>query len=127
MRLDTSNPPGNETRVADYLKQVADGFGIQAERLGADPKRLNFVARLKGTGKGRPLLLLAHSDVAPVSPADGKWTAEPFQRRAQERVHLRTRHAECEIPTGGGVGRHGGDQAAQTQAEPRRDSGVGSR
>ena len=29
VRLDTSNPPGNETRVADYLKKVADSFGIQ--------------------------------------------------------------------------------------------------
>src|ERR1700678_3026325 len=63
VRLDSSNPPGNETRVADYLQQVADGFGIRAERLGSDPKRMNFVARLQGTGKGRPLLLLAHSDV----------------------------------------------------------------
>jgi acetylornithine deacetylase/succinyl-diaminopimelate desuccinylase-like protein len=79
VRLDTSNPPGNETRLTDYLQQVADSFGIQAERLGGDAKRMNFVARLKGTGKGRPLLLLAHSDVAPVSPAEAKqWTANPF-------------------------------------------------
>lgn len=79
LRLNTSNPPGNETRVTDYLKQVADGFGIQAERLGVEPARLNFVARLKGTGKGRPLLLLAHSDVAPVSAEERKqWTADPF-------------------------------------------------
>jgi acetylornithine deacetylase/succinyl-diaminopimelate desuccinylase-like protein len=79
VRLDSSNPPGNESRVADYLQQVTDSFGIKAERLGSDPKRMNFVARLQGTGKGRPLLLLAHSDVAPVSPADAKqWTANPF-------------------------------------------------
>ena len=79
LRLNTSNPPGNETRVADYLKQVADGFGIQAERLGSDSTRLNFVARLKGSGKGRPLLLLAHSDVTPVSAEERKlWTADPF-------------------------------------------------
>ena len=79
VRLDSSNPPGNESRVADYLQQVADSFGIKAERLGSDSKRMNFVARLQGTGKGRPLLLLAHSDVAPVAPADAKqWTANPF-------------------------------------------------
>lgn len=79
VRLDTSNPPGNETRVADYLLQAADSFGIRGEKLGADPKRMNFVARLKGSGKGRPLLLLAHSDVFPVSAADAKqWTADPF-------------------------------------------------
>lgn len=79
VRLDTSNPPGNETRVADYLKQVTDAFNIPSEKLGSDPKRMNFVARLKGSGRGRPLLLLAHSDVYPVSPADLKlWTADPF-------------------------------------------------
>jgi len=78
VRLDTSNPPGNETRVADYLKQVADSFGIQADKLGSDPKRMSFVARLHGTGsKRRPLLLMAHSDVFPVSPADA-WTENPF-------------------------------------------------
>src|SRR5690348_17278826 len=66
VRLDTSNPPGNETRVSDYLKQVADAHGIPSKSLGADPRRLNFVARIKGTGKGKPLLLMAHSDVIPV-------------------------------------------------------------
>src|SRR5690349_5290501 len=65
LRLDTSNPPGNESQVALYLKQVADFNGIPAELLGADPKRLNFVARLKGNGKNRPLILMAHSDVVP--------------------------------------------------------------
>src|ERR1041385_673205 len=62
IRLDTSNPPGNETRVADYLKQVAASYGIACKLLGGDPRRQNFVARLKGSGKGRPLLLMAHSD-----------------------------------------------------------------
>jgi acetylornithine deacetylase/succinyl-diaminopimelate desuccinylase-like protein len=75
VRLDTTKPPGNETRVAQYLKQVADANGIVSDLLG-DPNRLNFVARLKGNGKGRPLLLMAHSDVV---PADRKqWTADPF-------------------------------------------------
>src|SRR5579863_2856005 len=81
VRLDTSNPPGNETRVADYLKKVADSFGIKAEELGdpKDPKRMNFVARLPGSGsKGRPLLLMAHSDVFPVAPDQAKWSADPF-------------------------------------------------
>jgi acetylornithine deacetylase/succinyl-diaminopimelate desuccinylase-like protein len=76
VRLDTSNPPGNETRVAEYLKQVADSHQIPCELLGSDPKRKNFVARIKGSGKGRPLLLIAHSDVV---PADRKqWSADPF-------------------------------------------------
>src|SRR6516225_7944572 len=42
IRLDTSNPPGNETRVAYYLKRVADAEGIPCEVLGKNPARLNF-------------------------------------------------------------------------------------
>jgi acetylornithine deacetylase/succinyl-diaminopimelate desuccinylase-like protein len=76
VRLDTSNPPGNESRVADYLKQVADSRGISCKLLGGDPKRQNFVARLKGNGKSKPLLLMAHSDVVPADR--GQWTADPF-------------------------------------------------
>src|SRR5580698_2665942 len=76
VRLDTSNPPGNETRVAEYLKEVADTQGITSELAGAEPRRMNFIARLKGTGKARPLLLMAHSDVAPADRA--QWTVDPF-------------------------------------------------
>jgi acetylornithine deacetylase/succinyl-diaminopimelate desuccinylase-like protein len=77
LRLDSTNPPGHETRVADYLKQLADSHGIQNELLGHDPNRLNFVARIKGSGRGRPLLLMAHSDVVPADKA--QWTVDPFK------------------------------------------------
>ena len=76
VKLDTSNPPGNETRVARYLKEVCDREGIPGELLGPDPDRLNFVARLKGSGTGRPLLLMAHSDVVPAERS--RWTVDPF-------------------------------------------------
>src|SRR5262252_9221265 len=76
IRLDTTNPPGNESRVARYLKQVADREGIPAELLGDDPDRLNFVARLRGTGKRRPLLLIAHSDVVPADRS--QWSVDPL-------------------------------------------------
>ncbi len=76
IRLDTSNPPGNESKVASYLKQVADANGIPAELVGSDPKRLNLVARLKGNGKNKPLLLMAHSDVVPAERK--QWTVDPF-------------------------------------------------
>ena len=79
VRIDTSNPPGNETQVAQYLKQSVEAFGISGELVGGDPKRLNFVARLHGDGKGRPLLLIAHSDVAAIAPAERpQWTVNPF-------------------------------------------------
>ncbi len=77
LKLDTTNPPGNETRVAEYLRQVADAHGISCELLGPDARRLNFVARLKGGVRRRPLLLIAHSDVVPVDR--GQWTVDPFR------------------------------------------------
>jgi acetylornithine deacetylase/succinyl-diaminopimelate desuccinylase-like protein len=76
VKIDSSNPPGNETVVAQYLKQVADSHGIPCELIGTDPKRQNFVARLKGSGHGKPLLLVAHSDVVPVERT--QWTVDPF-------------------------------------------------
>jgi acetylornithine deacetylase/succinyl-diaminopimelate desuccinylase-like protein len=82
IRLDTSNPPGNESKVASYLKQVADSNGIPAELLGNDPKRLNLVARLKGNGKSKPLLLMAHSDVVPAERK--QWTVDPFGSEVRE-------------------------------------------
>src|SRR6201996_8039902 len=82
VRIDTSNPPGNETKVAEYLKQVADTHGISAELVGGDPKRMNFIARIKGNGKGRPLLLMAHSDVVPVERS--QWTVDPFAAQLKD-------------------------------------------
>ena len=76
IRLDTTNPPGNETRVAQYLKRVCDQEGIPSELLGGDPHRLNFVAHLKGSGNHRPLMLMAHSDVVPADRT--QWTVDPF-------------------------------------------------
>jgi acetylornithine deacetylase/succinyl-diaminopimelate desuccinylase-like protein len=80
IRIDTTNPPGNETRVAEYLKQVAAASGIACETLGAESARLNFVARIPARASGgerlRPLLLMAHSDVVPADRS--QWTADPF-------------------------------------------------
>jgi acetylornithine deacetylase/succinyl-diaminopimelate desuccinylase-like protein len=76
LRLDTTNPPGNETRVAEYLKRVAEQEGIACELLGDEPTRLNFVARLRGSGARRPLLLMAHSDVVPADRS--QWSVDPF-------------------------------------------------
>jgi acetylornithine deacetylase/succinyl-diaminopimelate desuccinylase-like protein len=81
VRIDTTNPPGNETRAAEYLQRVATSEGIGCELLG-EPGRLNFVARLRGTGGQRPLLLMAHTDVVPAEPAH--WTAKPFAGEIRE-------------------------------------------
>ncbi len=76
LRLDTSNPPGNERLVAEYLKQVFDKEGIPAQVLALDANRANVVARLKGNGRKRPLLIMGHSDVVTVDSA--KWAHPPF-------------------------------------------------
>lgn len=76
LRLDTSNPPGNETIVAHYIRDQFAREGIQSEVLGGDPNRMNVLARLRGDGSKRPLLIMAHSDVVPVEPK--LWTVPAF-------------------------------------------------
>src|SRR6478609_7031045 len=71
LRFDTRNPPGNEHIVADYLKGVFDKEGIPAQIFALDANRSNVVARLKGNGKKKPILILGHSDVVTVDEA--KW------------------------------------------------------
>jgi acetylornithine deacetylase/succinyl-diaminopimelate desuccinylase-like protein len=76
LRFDTSDPPGNERPAAEYLKQVLEREGIATKVFELEPNRLNVVARLKGNGSKRPLLIMGHTDVVNVDPA--KWTFPPF-------------------------------------------------
>src|SRR4051812_1687943 len=76
LRLDTRNPPGNEHIVAEYLKGVFDKAGIPAQIFALDANRSNVVARLKGNGKKKPILIMGHSDVVTVDEA--KWKFPPF-------------------------------------------------
>jgi acetylornithine deacetylase/succinyl-diaminopimelate desuccinylase-like protein len=85
IRIDTTNPPGNETRVADYLKRVASANGISAELLGDRSARLNFVARIPAavhSENSRPLLLMAHSDVVPADRS--QWSIDPFSAELRD-------------------------------------------
>jgi acetylornithine deacetylase/succinyl-diaminopimelate desuccinylase-like protein len=76
VRMDTSDPPGNEQPAAEYLKTVLEAEGIPVQILALEPRRPNVVARLKGSGKKRPLLIMGHTDVVNVDPK--KWTHPPF-------------------------------------------------
>lgn len=76
LRFNTSDPPGNERPAAEYLKQVLEREGIPVKIFELEPNRLNVVARLKGSGKKRPLLMMGHTDTVNVDPA--KWTFPPF-------------------------------------------------
>src|SRR5207249_2097599 len=64
LRLDTSNPPGNELRAADFFHRLFDEQGISNTVFTYAPGRANLYAILKGDGSQRPLFLLTHSDVA---------------------------------------------------------------
>ncbi len=76
VQIDTTNPPGNESKAAIFLKAILDREGIPSEIVEKVPGRGNLIARLKGNGKKKPLLLMGHTDVVGVERE--KWTVEPF-------------------------------------------------
>jgi len=81
VQIDSSDPPGNETRVAEYVKKTLEAAGIPVMMVAKDPARANIIARLKGNGSKRPLMIMGHSDVVRVDPA--KWTFPPFSATRQ--------------------------------------------
>jgi acetylornithine deacetylase/succinyl-diaminopimelate desuccinylase-like protein len=77
LRIDTTNPPGNERPCADLIGRLFAREGIEFRILESEPTRASIVARLSGTGSGGgPLLLNGHLDVVPVER--DKWTHDPF-------------------------------------------------
>jgi acetylornithine deacetylase/succinyl-diaminopimelate desuccinylase-like protein len=74
IRIDTSS--GNESKAAEYIKSVLDREGIPAGIYMLEDGRGNVVARIKGSGKKRPVLLMGHTDVVGVEK--DKWTVDPF-------------------------------------------------
>jgi acetylornithine deacetylase/succinyl-diaminopimelate desuccinylase-like protein len=76
VQINTSNPPGNETVAANYLKAALAAEGIDSELFALDPERANLVARIKGNGSKRPILIMGHTDVVGVQAE--KWTEDPF-------------------------------------------------
>ena len=75
IRLDTVNPPGNETRAATALRDYLTRNGVASELLAKTPERANLVARLPGSD-GATLLLMAHTDTVLADPAE--WTRDPW-------------------------------------------------
>jgi acetylornithine deacetylase/succinyl-diaminopimelate desuccinylase-like protein len=76
VRMDTSDPPGNEKPVADYLQRVLEAEGIEVKIYAKVPHRPNVVARLRGNGSKRPLLIMGHTDTVNIDPK--KWKHGPF-------------------------------------------------
>ena len=76
IRLDTVNPPGNETRAAELLRGYLEDAGVTCELYAKVPERANLVARLPGRGDGPTLLLLSHTDTVLADPAE--WSVDPW-------------------------------------------------
>jgi acetylornithine deacetylase/succinyl-diaminopimelate desuccinylase-like protein len=76
IRIDTTNPPGNETPAAEHLAAYLAEAGVQSELRGRTPERANLVARLRGSGDGPALMLLGHTDVVLADAAE--WSVPPF-------------------------------------------------
>jgi acetylornithine deacetylase/succinyl-diaminopimelate desuccinylase-like protein len=76
IRIDTTNPPGNERAAAVHLQKLLESSGIETRILDVAPGRANLYARLKGDGSRRPIILLSHTDV--VAAETERWSVPPF-------------------------------------------------
>src|SRR5882724_7379749 len=76
IRVDTTNPPGNETAAAELLRAYLEESGVQVDLYARIPERANLVARIPGRGDGPTLLFLSHTDVVLADASE--WSADPF-------------------------------------------------
>lgn len=76
IQINTTNPPGNEVKAANYIAQYLGKEGFKSEIFESAPGRGSLITRLKGTGEKPNLLLLSHLDVVAANPKE--WSVEPF-------------------------------------------------
>ncbi|OLC23694.1 MAG: hypothetical protein AUG06_02360 [Actinobacteria bacterium 13_1_20CM_2_65_11] len=76
IRLDTTNPPGEEHIAVELIERLLHDAHVECARYESEPGRPNLVARVKGRGKAPPMLLQGHVDV--VTTVNQKWRHEPF-------------------------------------------------
>lgn len=76
IRIDSSSPPGNETEVCEFIRGVLAAEGIDSDIYELEPGRGNLVARIRGNGSKRPILLMGHVDVVGVER--DQWSVDPF-------------------------------------------------
>ena len=84
VKLDTSQPAGNEILAARYLKSRLDAEGIPSTIYESEPGRASIVARVRGSGAKRPLLLLGHLDVVAVERDE--WSFDPFAGEVKDGI-----------------------------------------
>jgi acetylornithine deacetylase/succinyl-diaminopimelate desuccinylase-like protein len=82
IRVDTVNPPGNETRAAEVLQAYLEEAGVECRLLAKVPERANLVARIPGRADGPTLLLLSHTDTVLADP--GEWSVDPWSAEMRD-------------------------------------------
>ncbi len=82
IRVDTTNPPGNETAAAELLRGYLEANGLLCETYARVPERANIVARIPGRGDGPSLVFLGHTDV--VLADAGEWSVPPFSGEVRD-------------------------------------------
>ncbi|MBX7148708.1 M20/M25/M40 family metallo-hydrolase [bacterium] len=82
IRINTTNPPGNELEAIKFLSGILTKENIPHDIFESAPGRANLVARLKGNGSKKPLLLTGHVDVVPAEPQH--WAVDPFSGKIQD-------------------------------------------
>ena len=82
IRLDTVNPPGNETRAAELLRDYLAENGVESELYAKAPERANLVARIPGRGDGPSLLLLSHTDTVVADRSE--WQVDPWSAELRD-------------------------------------------
>ena len=118
VRVDSSNPPGNETPAALVLKRYLEANGLECELVARDPDRANLVARIPGNGSGPSLALLGHTDVVPADAQDWQHAAL-LRRRRRRRVPVGPWHRGHEERDGDARGGDGGARARGLPAQRR--------
>ena len=77
IQFDTTNPPGDEAACITYIRGLLSDAGIESTILAKTPNRPNLIARIKGAGNAKPILMYGHVDV--VTTENQKWDHPPFE------------------------------------------------
>jgi acetylornithine deacetylase/succinyl-diaminopimelate desuccinylase-like protein len=76
IKIDTTNPPGDTRKSAEFLKKIIEGEGIECKLFASAEDKINLMARIKGKAGAKPVILLHHMDVVPADRR--KWSFDPF-------------------------------------------------